>query len=114
MGWKPNHGRVKPKYNPQPNAEEARHEARLREMPCIGCGRFGVDLHHTMIEFPEKRWRRDHRYQLPVCRDCHQGPQGIHGIGSEAVWAETLGLRCTGEIARDLWALSEDAERKAA
>ena len=103
-------GRIKPKYNPQPNAEEARHEARLREMPCIGCGAWGVELHHTMVEFPEKRFRRDHRYQLPVCSSCHRGTGGIHGIGDEAQWAAIMGLRDTGEIARDLWALSEAAE----
>lgn len=110
MGWKPNHGRMKPKYNPQPNAVEERHEARLREMPCIGCGKHGVICHHTLIEFPEKRWRRDHRFQLPVCPDCHAGPDGIHGIGNESEWARRKGLRDTGAIARELWALSEKME----
>jgi hypothetical protein len=103
MGWSPNHKRIKEKYNPRPNAQEARHEAHLYDLPCIGCGRFGVELHHTMTEFPEKRWRRDHRFQLPVCPDCHRGPQGIHGIGDEALWAESVGLKDTGLIAKMLW-----------
>lgn len=91
MGWRPEHRRMKPKYNPQPNAEESRHEARLEQQPCYGCGRFGVSCHHTLLNFPEKRWRRDHRYQLPVCQDCHQGDNGIHGIGSEEKWLASIG-----------------------
>lgn len=114
MGWKPNHGRIKPKYNPKPNAEEERHETRLYDLPCIGCGRFGVELHHTMMKFPEKRFRRDHRYQLPVCSECHRGPEGIHGIGNEAEWAEQMGLGDTGLIARLLWEDTQRAERRAA
>lgn len=109
------HGHIKERYNPVPNAAEARHETRLQEMPCIGCSKVGnIECHHTLEDFPAKRWRRDHRYQLPVCPDCHRGPQGIHGIGNEAKWAETVGLRCTGDIAQELWALSEEIERNAA
>lgn len=99
MGWRPDHKRIKPKYSPTPNAEEARHEARLEKLPCYGCGRFGVACHHTLLNFPEKRFRRDHRYQLPVCYDCHQGPQGIHGIGSEATWLESVGKSVDRAIA---------------
>lgn len=112
MGWKPDHGRIKPKYNPQPNAEERRHEDRLREMPCIGCGVFGVIAHHTMMKFPAKRWRRDHRFQLPVCEKCHVGKGGIHDI-TEAKWAKEHRLD-TAQIAQDLWADSQEQERKAA
>jgi hypothetical protein len=102
MGWKPEHARIKPKYNPQPNAEEARHEHRLRELPCIGCGAFGVELHHTMLAVPGKRWRRDHRFQLPVCGPCHRGTNGIHGLGSEARWGEINEIN-TAAIAQQLW-----------
>ena len=100
-------GRVKPKYNPQPNAGERAHEERLAQYPCIGCGTFArVELHHTLMNFPAKRWRRDHRYQLPVCSDCHRGPQGIHGIGSEAVWGRNRGID-TAALAQALWAETE-------
>jgi len=102
MGFKVNYGRIKPKYSPIPNAEEKRHEQRLYQLPCIGCGAFGVELHHTMANFPEKRWRRDHRFQLPVCPSCHRGSNGIHGIGSETRWAEIHGLD-TAKIAQSLW-----------
>ena len=102
MGYIVNHRRIKPKYNPRPNAEESRHEQRLREYPCIGCGAWGVELHHTMLSFPGKRWRRDHRFQLPVCASCHRGSNGIHGVGSEAEWGLRNGID-TAAIAQRLW-----------
>lgn len=116
MGWSPNHGRIKERYNPVPNAQERRHEQRLETLPCFGCGRFGGRCHHTMLKFPAKRWRRDHRYQLPVCDECHQGDNGIHGIGSEAKWLESIGKTEAEAIAfvQDEWAVSEALERKAA
>lgn len=115
MGWTPNHGRIKARYNPQPNAAERRHEQRLESLPCFGCGRFGVSCHHTMLDFPAKRWRRDHRFQLPVCPACHQGDEGIHGIGSEKKWLASVGITEAEAIAYmlDLWDESED-ERKVA
>lgn len=116
MGWTPDHKRIKARYNPTPNAEEERHERRVKERPCFGCGRFGVHAHHTMLDFPAKRWRRDHRYQLPVCGDCHQGTKGIHGIGSEKKWLASIGRTEAEAIAEieGLWAASVELERKAA
>lgn len=102
MGWKPNHGRMKERYNPRPNAEERRHEQRLEQMPCINCGSTPVEVHHLMQDAPGKRWRRDHRFQIPVCADCHRGPNGIHGLGSERGWAELHGLDLPA-IALGLW-----------
>jgi hypothetical protein len=103
-------GRIKEKYSPTPNSVEKRHEGRLREMPCIGCGAYGVDLHHTMLRVPGKRWRRDHRFQIPVCPECHQGTNGIHGIGNEQTWADRMGLD-TAAIAYQLWMRSEELDR---
>ncbi len=115
MGWSPEHGRIKARYNPQPNAAERRHEKRLEALPCFGCGRFGVSCHHTMLSFPAKRFRRDHRFQLPLCWGCHQGPNGVHGIGSESKWLSSIGISEGEAIAYmlDLWNESED-ERKVA
>lgn len=105
-------GRIKAKYNPQPNAAEARHEQRLRRMPCYGCGRFGVICHHAMLHFPEKRWRRDHRYQYPLCDDCHNG---IHGSGSERKWLAEVGKSEAEAITFLLaaWEYSEACEERA-
>lgn len=115
MGWTPNHGRIKARYNPTPNAEERRHEQRLEGLPCFGCGRFGVEIHHVMTDFPAKRWRRDHRYQLPVCPPCHRGPNGIHGLGSERKWLERMEMTAGEMIAFviDLWDETQDERRVA-
>lgn len=116
MGWKPDHKRIKATYSPILSAAEKRHEARVQGKACFGCGRYGCSAHHLMLPFPEKRWRRDHRFRLPLCRDCHQGPKGVHGVGSEALWLESIGR--TPDEAIDhvlcLWAESEQEERKAA
>lgn len=116
MGWSPNHGRIKERYNPKPNAAEERHEQRLEMLPCFGCGRLGGRCHHTMLNFPAKRWRRDHRYQLPICDECHQGPKGIHGLGSEKKWLVNIGKTEAEAIAEivGLWEISVELERRAA
>ncbi len=115
MGWAPNHRRIKERYNPTPNAEEQWHEDRLKKLPCFGCGRFGGFAHHVMTDFPGKRWRRDHRYQLPICHGCHQGKGGIHDLGSERKWLERMGMTA-GEMvafAIDLWDETQDERRVA-
>jgi hypothetical protein len=117
MGWKPDHKPIKERYNPKPNAAEQRHEDRVRESEsCYGCGRWGVELHHTKLEFEGKRWKRDHRYQLPVCPHCHRGPYGIHGIGSEVAWLEVIGKTEAETVAymRGLWTASVAREALAA
>lgn len=61
-----------------------------------------------MLDFPGKQFKRDHRYQIPVCPDCHRGPQGIHGLGSEVKWWESIGFTRDRAVAKviDLWAES--------
>ena len=91
MGYKVQHRRIKEKYSPTMNAREKRHKAYVKEQPCFGCGAKPVDAHHTMLHIEGKRWRRDHAWILPACKRCHQGPAGIHGIGSEMAWLESIG-----------------------
>lgn len=80
----------------------------MREEPCFGCGRNAECLHHTMLRFAEKRWdRRDHRYQLPLCNSCHQGTNGIHGIGCEIAWLERIGKTEAEAVAYLVQAWSE-------
>lgn len=116
MGWKPDHKRIKETYSPYLSASEKRHERRVKDEPCFGCGRYGSEAHHIMLPFPAKRWRRDHRFRLPVCDGCHRGPEGIHGLGSEAAWLARVGKSEAEAIAyvQQLWAFSEAEERKAA
>lgn len=95
------HGRIKPKYNPKPNAGERRHADRVRTLPCYGCGVRGrSESHHILLPAPRKRWRRDHLFQVPVCASCHRGPNGIHGIGCERTWCERNGKDTPAEAVR--------------
>lgn len=89
MGWKPDHSRIKPKYNPIPNAQERAFEKHLEQEPCYGCGGRCEEVHHTRLEFEGKRWRRDHRWQLPLCSQCHRSAHAVR----EAVWLESIGKR---------------------
>lgn len=115
MGYSPDHKRMKPTYSPYLSASEKRHEQRVQEQPCYGCGRYSCEAHHTLLRFPEKRWRRDHRFRLPVCIECHRGPNGIHGIGREPKWLASIGKTEDEaiEYIKSLWAASEDEERRA-
>lgn len=84
-------GRIKPKYNPIPTAREAAHREAVRKHPCAGCGVYQVVVHHLMQDCPGKRWRRDHRFQVPLCDDCHAGKGGVHDIG-EPQWCIANGV----------------------
>ena len=67
--------------NNKPTAEERRHLAAIKEMPCGVCGAEGPsDAHHI----------EQHKQYLciPLCKDCHQGSHnGIHG--RRAIWGVT-------------------------
>lgn len=83
------HGRIKPRYNPKMNDAELRHKAKVLRQPCYGCGMQSQNAHHTLLKFPEKRWRRDHDWLLPVCFTCHSL---IHDYyGNEETWLEAHG-----------------------
>lgn len=111
MGWSPNHKRMRPSYSPYLTAAEKRHEKRVQEQPCFNCGRWGSEAHHTRLQFPGKRWKRDHRFRLPLCSDCHRGPRGIHST-TDAKWLVSIGKTEAETIAyvQRLWAESERAE----
>lgn len=100
------------KYNPQMNAVERRHKARIEQYRCFCCGAWPVTAHHTLLSFPEKRWRRDHRYLLPVCFQCHSD---IHDrFGNEEKWLESFGETAASAITymKRLWAASEKDEKR--
>jgi len=82
-------GRIKPKYNPVPNAKERRHHERLISMPCIACKGSGGVAHHVLTAHFEKRWRRDHEWVLPMCDSCHRA---LHSHGDEQRWCNALGF----------------------
>ena len=85
----PVRNRIKPGYNPKPNAKELAHHMRLIEMPCICCGREGGVFHHLLSRAAGMRWRRDHEWGLPMRDECHRA---LHAYGNELVWFEVLGI----------------------
>jgi len=105
-----NHGRIKPKYDPKPNAREKKHKAFVKDQSCFGCGSKPVDAHHSLLDVDGKRWRRDHLWLLPLCHyGCHQGDRGVHGLGSEKAWLASIGQTQESAIAYMRW-LQEQSE----
>lgn len=100
------------KYNPRMNAVEQRHRARVEQYRCFCCGAWPVTAHHTLLGFPEKRWRRDHRFLLPVCHEHHTQLHDI--IGNEEKWLAGAGKTPEEAITymKRLWAASEKDERR--
>lgn len=87
---KVNHGRVKEKYNPTPNAAERRYHAHVRDMGCLLCKK-PPDIHHVG---PDNHLepRRDHMRVVPLCRPHHQGQGGYHDLGSVELFEEVHGI----------------------
>lgn len=55
-----------------------KYEARLRQLQCVVCHHMGQlrpceELHHAGDATDRDDWN-----QIPICRDHHQGPNGIH------------------------------------
>lgn len=94
MGAPVNHRRIKPKYNPVPNARERRHHERLIAMPCKACGGAGGVFHHLLSDCNGKRWRRDHEWGLPLCDPCHRA---LHAHGNEWEWCRQAGFDVVDE-----------------
>lgn len=54
------------------------HMARVARLPCVVCGHPGPsEVHHVICgRFSQSRAPDD--MTIPLCYDCHRGPQGIH------------------------------------
>lgn len=55
-------------------------EARLYQLPCVVCHHMGLkgdaeELHHAGHATDRSDWN-----QVPICKQHHQGPNGIHGL----------------------------------
>lgn len=70
----------------QPNAEEKRHHAKVRELGCIICVS-PTELHHAGTGMGG---RKDHMRVIPLCYHHHRGAEGIHTL-SRRVWQEKYG-----------------------
>lgn len=94
------HVRIKPKAKVAPNAAEQAHWDRVVRLGCLVCGS-AASLHHIMV-MPGKIRRRDHRFVVPLCQNCHQGDLGVHGLGSEAAFQRMHDIDLAAR-AKELW-----------
>ncbi|MCB1281010.1 MAG: DUF968 domain-containing protein [Salinibacterium sp.] len=58
---------------------ERRHLAKVKALPCGLCGRCGPNHAHHVRTGQGMGQRAGHFCTVPLCPDCHEGPQGIHG-----------------------------------
>ncbi len=59
--------------------EGARHLAMLKTLPCACCEVAGPSDAHHIREGQGGAQRAPDWLAVPLCKACHQGPQGIHG-----------------------------------
>jgi hypothetical protein len=77
-------------------AAEKRHLDRLSRLGCMlcrfvgGCKGFGpepgpVEIHHPK-EWTGAAQRASDWLAIPLCTDCHRGPNGLHGLGKKGFY----------------------------
>jgi hypothetical protein len=59
------------------NAEK-RWMDKVAQLPCSLCGAHGVHVHHIR-EGQGMAQRASNFLVVPLCPDCHTGPNGVHG-----------------------------------
>lgn len=57
---------------------EKRHMDRVAQLPCAICGAEPVQVHH-LREGQGMSQRASNWLVVPLCPDCHTGPNGVHG-----------------------------------
>lgn len=60
------------------SAAGRRHMGKVASLPCACCGAYGVHVHHIR-EGQGMSQRASNFLTVPLCPDCHTGPNGIHG-----------------------------------
>lgn len=58
--------------------ESKRHMGKVAQLPCCVCGAHGVHVHHVR-EGQGMAQRASDWLTVPLCPDCHTGPNGLHG-----------------------------------
>lgn len=60
------------------------HLQRIKELPCGLCGASGPSDAHHIREGQGMGQRASDYLAIPLCKECHQGPCGLHG--NRALW----------------------------
>jgi len=61
------------------SAAGKRHISIIKSMPCGLCGQDGPSDAHHIREGQGMSQRASDFLAIPLCKLCHQGPQGLHG-----------------------------------
>ncbi len=81
------HARTKPKAGAPPTAQEARHIAQVRAMPCLVCGRAATVHHVTGYADRAGRIPRSHKRIVPLAPEYHMiqpGPRtSVEALGHQ-------------------------------
>ncbi len=98
-----------------PTAAEKRHMNRVAGMGCCVCGD-PATIHHVTASVHGGRITRSNERVAPLCPRHHQvqwGPrESVEALGHGGFW-EAYGIDLL-DLADFLWAVSTDAERRAA
>jgi hypothetical protein len=79
------------------NNHERNYLGRVKELSCGNCGVDGPSSAHHILSDAGRRL--GHYATIPLCWDCHQSPQGIHGDKTlwhimkndeDKVWEDTI------------------------
>lgn len=62
-----------------------RHMGRVAKLSCALCGASPVEVHHIR-EGQGAAQRAQDTLTIPLCTDCHQGPNGLHGLGTRGFY----------------------------
>lgn len=63
---------------------QSQYEARLRLLPCIVGHHIGQDCRCEELHHAGPPEERDDMNLVPLCREHHQGPMGVHGLHRRA------------------------------
>jgi hypothetical protein len=67
------------------SAAGKRHMGRVAQLPCVLCGTSPVEVHHIR-EGQGAAQRAQDTLTVPLCPDCHRGPNGVHGLGRKGFY----------------------------
>ncbi len=85
LAGKPPMGQKPPKIT-NGTAKGHRHMHRVKQLPCVICGKHPPsEAHHCQ----SNDWPRDDFATIPLCIPCHRGQHGYHN--AKATWEATNG-----------------------